>query len=108
MRMKDIFAIAMCVLAGTIAMMGATAPTSRLVGYRVAIEAKESANVKVLATSNYIVTLESGPCALTVRHLYLRAFAPAQLLWNANFDLGTYEDATQCTMTLTTGGDLQL
>lgn len=104
-RMK-VFAIAMYVLASTIAVLGVTVPTSRPVGYSVTIDAKESANVEVIATSNYVVSLEGAPCAITVRHFY--SSTVAHLLWVANYYVGSLVGATQCTLTLTAGGDLQL
>jgi len=104
-----VFAIAVCVvlLAATIGdVTGATVPTSRAVGYSVTIDAKESANVQVLATSNYVVSLEGAPCAITVRHFYSNAVS--HLLWTANYYVGSLVTATKCTLTLTARGDLQL
>lgn len=95
-----IFAMGTCV--------AATVPTSRPVGYSVTINSKVPTTVQVIATSNYVVSLEGGSpsCALTVRHFYSNQIA--HLFWSATYYVGSLVGATKCTLTLTKAGDLQL
>lgn len=88
--------------------IAATVPTSRPAGYSVTINSKVPTTVQVIATSNYVVSLEGGSpsCALTVRHFYSNTIA--HLFWSATYYVGSLVGATQCTLTLTTTGDLQL
>ena len=97
----------MCIFAmGTC--IAATVPTSRPAGYSVTINSKVPTTVQVIATSNYVVSLEGGSpsCALTVRHFYSNTIA--HLFWSATYYVGSLVGATQCTLTLTKTGDLQL
>lgn len=95
----------MVVVATLVALQCANAaPVSRTAPYSVTINAGKS--VIVLATQNYIVSLESNPCAITVRHLFSNPVG--HLFWTANYYVGSLVGATKCTLTLTATGDLQL
>lgn len=102
-------AIAICVFLAVAIFdvtFAADPPTSRPVGYSVTIPAQENSNVQVIATGDYVVSLEGAPCAITVRHFYSNSIA--HLLWTANYYVGSLVTATQCTLTLSASGDLQL
>lgn len=90
-----------------VAQSGSAQPVSRTAPYSVTINAGANAvPVTVIATQNYIVSLEGNPCAITIRHLF--ANTVAHLFWTANYYVGSLATATKCTLKFTSTGDLQL
>jgi hypothetical protein len=79
-------------------------PVSRNAPYSVTVDAGKS--VAVVETGDFVVSLESNPCAITIRHLFSSQIE--HLLWTANYYVGSLVGATKCTLTLTRAGDLQL
>ena len=94
--------VSMCIFAmGTC--IAATVPTSRPAGYSVTIDAIAPTIVQVIATTDYVVSLEGGIAQL--RHF--NSIAIAHLLYVINHLLrGLSLGATQCTLTCSIARDL--
>ena len=82
-------------------------PVSLPAGWSTVINGSAGADKEVLTSrSNYVLSLEGDPCAITIRHRF--SSPVSHLVWLANFFVGSLSTSTQCNMTLTKDGDLQL
>lgn len=82
-------------------------PVSLPAGWSTVINGSAGADKEVLtSSSDYLLSLEGDPCAITIRHRF--SSPVSHLVWLANFFVGSLSTSTQCNMTLTKDGDLQL